>query len=69
MSPLSGIGKQPDFYDFLRRFKYRVERKFINDIAFPDVLIKDQGAYTKSISISPEVRQICNINNVILIPV
>jgi hypothetical protein len=41
--------------------------KRTNDITPLMVLLKNQGAYTESISISPELIQICNINRAILI--
>ena len=36
--------------------------KCVNHITPLTVLLKNQGAYTESISISPELIQICNIN-------
>ena len=48
------------------RIKYPDEMKCINDITPLMVLLKNQGAYTEQISISPELIQICNINYVIL---
>ena len=47
------------------RIKYPDEKKCIDDITPLRVLLKNQGAYTESISISPELIQICNINDVI----
>ncbi len=47
------------------RIKYPEEKKCIDDITPLKVLLKNQGAHTESISISPELIQICNINDVI----